>query len=48
MPDDWNEGATEEEIANSHLTVDDDDDNDGIPDVDDVNPQVPDYVLGFF
>lgn len=48
MPDDWNEGASEEDIANSYLTVDEDDDNDGIPDVDDVNPLVPDDVLDFF
>ena len=48
MPDDWNEGATEEDIANSYLTLDDDDDNDGIPDNEDANPLVPDYVLAFF
>ena len=48
MPDDWNEGASEEDIANSYLTVDDDDDNDGIPDTEDANPLVPDYVLAFF
>lgn len=48
MPDDWNEGANERDIANSYLTVDDDDDNDGIPDTEDANPLVPDYVLGLF
>ena len=47
-PDDWNEGASDEDIANSPLTVDDDDDNDGIPDAEDVNPLVPDYVSDFF
>ena len=48
MPDDWNEGATALQIANSSLSIDEDDDNDGIPDAEDVNPLVPDYVSGFF
>ena len=46
MPDDWNTGATEQQIADSSLTVDDDDDNDGIPDVSDPEPQYPHYFYG--
>ena len=38
MPDDWNEDASETDIGNSELIIDEDDDNDGIPDVDDPNP----------
>ncbi|MCH1554149.1 MAG: hypothetical protein L7S45_06100, partial [Luminiphilus sp.] len=38
MPDDWNEGATAEQIAASALTVDEDDDNDGVVDGSDSRP----------
>lgn len=44
MPDDWNEGYTEED-STSDLEVDPDDDNDGIPDTedpDDDNDGIPD------
>ena len=41
MPDDWNDGASAIVIGESPLTVDDDDDNDGIPDVDDQDPLYP-------
>ena len=40
-PDDWNPDATAEQIASSTLTLDDDDDNDGIPDIDDYFPTDP-------
>ena len=36
LPDDWNAGATAEQIADSSLTVDDDDDNDGLTDLQEV------------
>ena len=35
LPDDWNSGATAEQIANSSLTIDDDDDGDGVTDSND-------------
>ena len=41
MPDDWNPNATQEQIDASTLIVDDDDDNDGIPDIDDPDPTYP-------
>ena len=44
MPDDWNEGATAEQIAASALTVDEDDDGDGTPDVSDIAPLDPAYA----
>ncbi|MCH1553008.1 MAG: hypothetical protein L7S45_00275, partial [Luminiphilus sp.] len=47
MPDDWNEGASEVDIENSGLIIDEDDDNDGIPDVDDPNPLIPDETPSF-
>jgi len=37
LPDDWNDGYTEED-STTNLTLDDDDDNDGIPDIEDDNP----------
>ena len=43
MPDDWNPNATDEQIASSPLIIDDDDDNDGIPDVNDPDPVYPNY-----
>ena len=46
MPDDWNDGASAVIIGESPLTVDDDDDNDGIPDVDDRDPTYPHYFYG--
>ena len=46
MPDDWNDGASAIVIGESPLTVDDDDDNDGIPDVDDRDPLYPHYFYG--
>ena len=45
--DDGNEGASDRDISGSNLILDEDDDNDGIPDVDDPNPQVPDYEAGY-
>ena len=47
MPDDWNEDASETDIGNSELIIDEDDDNDGIPDVDDPNPLIPDETPSF-
>ena len=43
-PDDWNPNATAEQIASSTLILDDDDDNDGIPDIDDYFPTDPSKV----
>ena len=45
MPDDWNEGATASQIGDSSLIVDEDDDN-GILDVDDPDPLYPHYFYG--
>lgn len=39
LPDDWNDSATSDQIAASNLLVDSDDDNDGIPDIDDPFPK---------
>jgi hypothetical protein len=41
LPDDWNTGYTAAD-STTGLTVDDDDDNDGIPDSEDDNPLTPD------
>ena len=46
LPDDWNPNATDEQIASSPLIIDDDDDNDGIPDVSDPDPVYPNYFYG--
>ena len=46
MPDNWNEGATEQQIADSSLILDEDDDNDGIPDLEDPEPLYPHYFYG--
>ena len=40
-PDGWNESATDEQIASSELALDDDDDNDGVPDSEDAFPLDP-------
>ena len=37
LPDDWNEGATAEQIADSDLTLDNDDDNDGYTDAEEID-----------
>ena len=37
MPDEWNEGATEDQINASDLVLDSDDDNDGISDEDEIS-----------
>ena len=37
MPDEWNAGATEIQISESSLTLDDDDDNDGFTDVEEAD-----------
>ena len=44
MPDEWNVGATEAQIAASDLVLDSDDDNDGVPDSSDYYPKDPDAV----
>lgn len=40
MPDDWNQNASQAQIDASPLTLDSDDDNDGIPDTQDAFPLV--------
>ena len=42
MPDAWNQDASQEKIDASPLTIDDDDDNDGIPDDGDSDPLMVD------
>ena len=47
-PDDWNASATEQQIAESTLIVDTDDDNDGVEDSldsDPADPNVPNIVV---
>ena len=41
MPDDWNISATDTQIAESTLTLDNDDDNDGVEDALDPDPTDP-------
>ena len=41
QPDDWNENATDQQVASSELTLDTDDDNDGVPDTEDAFPLDP-------
>jgi hypothetical protein len=39
MPDEWNAGATEIQISESSLTLDDDDDNDGFTDSEEIDAE---------